>query len=76
MILTPDKIPPVFALLDTMADEIRETLIAMREASGDQHEGAHLEALPKEYACVRDGRPMEDAAIYPIDLETLTLSGA
>lgn len=74
MILTPEKIPTILALLDALADETRETLIAMREASGDPGEGSHLEALLKEYACIRDGRPMEDAIIYPIDLESLTLA--
>lgn len=66
---------PLLTLLDAFADETRETLISMRAASGDQTDGHHLEMLLREYCCLRDERPLEDAIIYELDLEALELDG-
>lgn len=71
--MTDHPFASYLALLDAFADEARETLLAIREASGDPAERRDLDSLLKEYVCLRDRRPLEDALIYDLDPEALDL---
>lgn len=75
MITPEDRFDALHAitLLEAMAEQLRETLMAMRAASGDDREGMHIERLLKEYVCIRDERPLVDAITHWLDLDVMIL---